>query len=338
MLTVLLLDVQWFFGTAQIKDCDKYRITVEEESSSCEVKNITADDEGFFICKITNEVGQNVTRAKFQISSSAFEEEVVVTKKKKAVKKAKKATEFHKTTVKVVPRSLPVEIVEKSEVSEVQIVRDRKEADSIQESKIEIQVKEEPVTQVTTTTTTTTTQIIEIVESVRIIKEKIAQKTLVREDLEIVRNHEVVDKTLKKMSAKTFGETGEESVRDLASIGLMINYGITVEEVVYMYETNVFISLKRPEAQAALVSLVEREGHEALITQIIAETSSEDEKVMASTVGFKAFIRMIETCDITVEETIMKFAREDFITQDWRITKEVRLLTCYIFFVFPLYR
>lgn len=338
MLTKLLLDVQWFFGTAAIKDSDKYRIVVEEESSTCEVKNITVDDEGFFICKITNEVGQNVTRAKFQISSSAFEEEVVVTKKKKAVKKAKKVPEIHKTTVKVVPRSLPVEIIEKSEVSEVQIVRDRKEADAIQESKIEIQVKEEPVAQVTTTTTTTTTQLIEIVETVRIIKEKIAKKTLIKEDVEIVRNHEIVDKTLKKISAKTFGETGEESVRDLASIGILINYGITVQEVIYMYETNVFISLKKPEAQAALVSLVEREGHEALITQIIAETSSEDEKVMASTVGFKAFIKMIETCNISVEETILKFAREDFITQDWRITKEVRLLTAYLSFFDRLWR
>lgn len=326
MITILLLDVQWFFGTAPIQDSAKYKIVVEEERSTCELKNITYDDEGFFICKITNEVGQNVTRAKFQISTIA-DEVVVVKPKKKTVKKAKKAPEIHRTTVQVVPRSVPVEIVEKTAVSEVQIVRDRKEADAIQESKVEIQLKEEPTPQVTTTTMTTTTQLIEIVETVQIIKEKITKKTLIREDVEIIRNHEVVDRTLKKISAKTFGETGEESVRDLASIGVMLNYGITIQEVIYMYETNVFISLKKPEAQAALVSLVEREGHEPLITQVIAETSSEDEKVMASTVGFKAFIRMIDTCNISVEETILKFAREDFVTQDWRISKEVRLLT-----------
>lgn len=338
----MLLDVQWFFGTVQIKDSEKYRIVVEEEYSSCEVKNITLDDEGFFICKITNEIGQNVTRAKFQISTSAEEEvkrekktsesstasSVVVTKpKKKPIKKAKK--DIHKTTVSVVPRSVPVEIIEKSEVSEIQIVRDRKEADAIQESKLEIQVQPKPEPLITTTTTTTTTQYIEVVETVRVIKEKISKKTLVKEDVEIIRNHEVVEKTLKKISAKTFGETGEESVRDLASIGLMINYGVTVQEVVYMYENNIFFSLKQPEAQAALVSLVEREGHEALITQVIAETAADDEKVMASTVGFNAFIKMIETCDVSVEETILKFAREDFITQDWKISKEVRLLTAF---------
>ncbi|GBP10526.1 Titin [Eumeta japonica] len=105
-------------------------------------------------------------------------------------------------------------------------------------------------------------------------------------------------------------------------MSLLIRHGCTILEIIYMYEQNIFISLKKPEAQSALVQLVEREGHEELISQILSESSTEDETTLAATVGFKAFIRMIETCEITIETVIRKFVREDFITQDWKISEK----------------
>lgn len=323
---------------------------IEETIASLEILNVTYEDIGFYTCKLINEIGMTMSRGKFDLATAATtiteSEQKLKSKKKTVLKKstAKKSNEqqkVHKTEITIVPEEdsevettvnlvkvqRPVSVlVEQSGVSELMEVEDRKIADA---KLLATQKQSKTIT--TTTTTTRTTETIEITETVQTIRQKISQKIITIEDLLVIRQHEEVNELLETIDAASFGSTGEAALRDLASIGLLLRYGCTTHEIIYMYEQNIFISLQKAESQAALVQLVEREGHEELITQILGESTTEDETVLAATVGFKAFIRMIETCEITIETVITRFVREDFISQDWTIsTKEV----CYALHVF----
>lgn len=341
-------------------------MVVEEQEATLEILKITNEDCGPYTCKLINEIGMTMTRGKIEISSSSsvveeVEKSKTKTFKKKAGKKtvvrrsagASESQAVQRTEIRIVPASTaettmnvikvrqPVSIlVEKSEVSEVMEVKDRKVADAEKrtsqiieeveeieeeeefEEKVEreeeVEVKEEKKE------TYTSTKRIEITKTVEIIRTKISQKTITIEDVQVISHHEEVQWLLESIEAESFGTIGESALRDLATIGLLLRYGINHYEITYMYEQNIFISLKKPESQSALVQLVEREGHEELISQILSESSNEDETILAATVGFKAFIRMIQTYEITIEIVIRKFVREDFISQDWKICgKEV---------------
>lgn len=338
----------------QLRPSDKYCMLVEESEATLEILRITNDDCGYYTCKLINEIGMTMTRAKFDISStSAIVEEVKskITVKKKAGKKsiAKKSSvneshTLHRTEIQIVPAStiettmnivkvkqaVPI-LVEHSEVSEVMQVLDRKVADAeqVQRSRIIEQIDEEEEVEEEEETLKvekeyTERASVEMTETVRMIRTKITQKTIKIEDIYEISRHEEVQWVLESVEAETFGKTGEDALRDLATIGVLLRYGCTHYEITYMYEQNIFVSLQKPESQSALVQLVEREGHEELITQILSESSNEDETILAATVGFKAFIRMIQTYEITIEMVIRKFHREDFISHDWKICgKEV---------------
>lgn len=338
----------------QLRPSDKYCMLVEESEATLEILRITNDDCGYYTCKLINEIGMTMTRAKFDISStSAIVEEVKskITVKKKAGKKsiAKKSSvneshTLHRTEIQIVPASaiettmnivkvkqaVPI-LVEHSEVSEVMQVLDRKVADAeqVQRSRIIEQIDEEEEVEEEEETLKVEKQYtertsVEMTETVRMIRTKITQKTIKIEDIYEISRHEEVQWVLESVEAETFGKTGEDALRDLATIGVLLRYGCTHYEITYMYEQNIFVSLQKPESQSALVQLVEREGHEELITQILSESSNEDETILAATVGFKAFIRMIQTYEITIEMVIRKFHREDFISHDWKICgKEV---------------
>lgn len=338
----------------QLRASDKYRMLVEESEATLEILKITNDDCGYYNCKLINEIGMTMTRAKFDISSTSTVVEEVKAKttvKKKAGKKsmAKRSNvnESHtlqRTEIQIVPAStvettvnivkikqaVPI-LVEHSEVSEVMKVVDRKVADAeqVQRSRIIEQIDEEEEVEEEEETVKvekeyTERKSVEITESVKIIRTKITQKTIKIEDIYEISRHEEVQWLLESVEAESFGKTGEEALRDLATIGVLLRYGCTHYEITYMYEQNIFVSLQKPESQSALVQLVEREGHEELITQILSESSNEDETILAATVGFKAFIRMIQTYEITIETVIRKFHREDFISHDWKICgKEV---------------
>lgn len=339
----------------QLRASEKYRMIVEESEATLEIFKITNEDCGYYNCKLINEIGMTMTRAKFDISStSTIEEEVKskITVKRRAGKKAmakrSSASEshtIHRTQIQIVPAStvettvnivkvkqaVPI-VVEHSEVSEVMQVKDRKVADAeLQRSRIIEQIEEEEEEEVEQEEETvkvekeyTERKSIEMTETVRSIRTKITQKTITIEDIYEISRHEEVQWVLESVEAESFGKTGEAALRDLATIGVLLRYGCTHYEITYMYEQNIFVSLQKPESQSALVQLVEREGHEELITQILSESSTEDETILAATVGFKAFIRMIQTYEITIETVIRKFHREDFISHDWKICgKEV---------------
>jgi len=67
--------------------------------------------------------------------------------------------------------------------------------------------------------------------------------------------------------------------------------------------------------------LVERKGHGPLITQVLTEETTTDESFVAATVGFRAFMKMVELQHATVEEVITHFAPEDFRPRAWEVTE-----------------
>lgn len=161
------------------------------------------------------------------------------------------------------------------------------------------------VTESFKTATVTQVQVQEIVEKVtKIIKKEQKQMT------------KAIEQTLEFTKAKEFGP-GESPLRELAEIGFLFQKGITVDDVTVLYHADKFPALKTPTAQSAMVNLVERQGHGALISQVLTEETTSDERIVAATIGFRALMRMVEMKHATVEEVIVNFAPEDFKTQPW---------------------
>lgn len=130
-----------------------------------------------------------------------------------------------------------------------------------------------------------------------------------------------VNEIMDILNVREFGP-GEAPLRELATIGYLVRQGVTVNEInESLYQSDNFPALKTPDAQNALVQLVEREGHGPLITQVLTEETTTDESIVAATVGFRAFMKMVELQHATVEEVITHFAPDDFKTRPWEVTE-----------------
>lgn len=353
----MFLDIQWYFNNVQLRESNKYQIIVEENETKLIVNDITYDDCGYYTCKLINEIGMTMSRAKFDVTTTAHEEmesDTITTRK--SVKGKKKITrkkllslssdisaqdiqtaasttiieqepeDVVETTVEVIKMHRPLTevIVEQSGVSEVVEVKDRQIADTelyAKSKETTTVIEEEEVEQIIERHITTT---VRVKDTITELRHKIVERSVTIEDMIELKQYEEVNILLETIQAESFGDVGEAALRDLATIGLLIRHGCTTMEIIYLYEQNIFFSLKKPESQAALVQLVEREGHDALITEILSESSNEDETTLAATVGFKAFIRMVETSGVTIETVICKFVHDDFMSQDWEMSgKEV---------------
>nr|XP_031826010.1 titin-like isoform X2 [Nomia melanderi] len=157
------------------------------------------------------------------------------------------------------------------------------------------------------------------------IREEISIEEIVERERENIARE--VEEIMDTLHAKEFGP-GEAPLRELATIGFLVRQGVTVNEInESLYRTENFPALKTPEAQNALVQLVEREGHGPLITQVLTEETTTDESVVAATVGFRAFMRMIELQHVTVEEVLTHFAPEDFRPRAWEVTEATEVET-----------
>lgn len=166
------------------------------------------------------------------------------------------------------------------------------------------------------------------------IKEDITVKEIVEQQKENIARE--VDEIMEVLDVKEFGP-GESPLRELATIGYLVRQGVSVNEInECLYRTEIFPALKTPDAQNALVQLVERKGHGPLITQVLTEETTIDESFVAATVGFRAFMRMVELQHATVEEVITHFAPEDFRPRAWEVTEisEVQYGSkCYIWYI-----
>lgn len=160
----------------------------------------------------------------------------------------------------------------------------------------------ESVNQTATVSQVTVEEIVEKVNKIKIIQKR--------------QLHKAVEQTLEFMKAKEFGP-GENPLKELAEIGFLFRNGITVNDVTILYHADKYPSLKTPEAQSAMVNLVERQGHGALISQVLTEETTTDERLVASTIGFRAFMKMVDLKHTNVEEVITNFAPEDFKPHAW---------------------
>lgn len=149
------------------------------------------------------------------------------------------------------------------------------------------------------------------------VKTLTAEEVLDKEETKMVTE---VEELMQFVRAKEFGP-GESPLRELAQIGFLVRQGVSVREITVLYEADRFPSLRTPEAQSAMVQLVEREGHGALVSQVLTEESTTDENLVASTVGFRAFMRMVEARHAAVEEVITHFAPEDFRPHAWETSE-----------------
>ena len=157
------------------------------------------------------------------------------------------------------------------------------------------------------------------------VKEEVTIEEIVERQRENIARE--VEEIMEMLHAKEFGP-GEAPLRELATIGFLVRQGVSVNEInESLYRTDNFPALKTPEAQNALVQLVEREGHGPLITQVLTEETTTDESVVAATVGFRAFMRMIELQHVTVEEVLTHFAPEDFRPRAWEVTEATEVET-----------
>ncbi|XP_044005492.1 titin-like [Aphidius gifuensis] len=130
-----------------------------------------------------------------------------------------------------------------------------------------------------------------------------------------------VEKTIRLLDVKEFGKA-EVPLRELATIGYLVRQGVSENQInESLYRTNQFPALRTPDSQNALVQLVEREGYGSLITQVLTEETTTDESIVAATVGFRAFMRMVELQHTTVEELILNFAPEDFRPRAWEVAE-----------------
>lgn len=282
--------------------------------------SVSQESEAFYQCKAINDVDTNVTKAKFSLTSKSAsttssttttsivktDETKVLKEKTKKVKKIVKkkmeneTTRIHKSELDITPVQQVVVEIPKEEIKKTS-------ASSSSSNTVKI----------FKSTNITEEKNVEIHEEIEEIRIKIYKELISEEDLENFKIADEVNEILDMIEASKFG-SGEIPLRELATIGYLVQRGITVNEITHLYNADSFPALKYPESQAALVQLVEREGHGTLISEVLTEETVTDEKELAATVGFRAFMRMIEQTHITIEEVITNFKQEDFITHEWK--------------------
>lgn len=314
-------DVLWYHNNKLLKTSDT--VVVDVDLNRCEttviIKSATYEQEGYYQCKLTNEISTNVTRAKFSLSSTAAGHQEPVEalrpppkfkKNKKIIRKNIEHPVEHKAIVEDLPTKVIVEIPKETEATVIQ--SSSKTSTTTQSSSAQKTI------QVIRHTKVTEEENVEIHEEIEEIRAKIYKELITEKDIRSFKIATEVNKVLELIEAQKFG-TGEMPLRELATIGYLVQRGITVTEITHLYNADSFPALKNPEAQAALVHLVERQGHGALISEVLTEeTTIDDEHLFASTVGFRAFMRMIQLEHVTIEEVITHFRTEDFERHEWK--------------------
>lgn len=248
------------------------------------MKKASKELEGLYTCKAISDIGMAVTKAKLQV----YDEEDKKAQKLKKEKVLKKDDQIVEEVIvektKTVKKSKEVKKPDKKEVVKP----------------LDYQVSEQDKDEVVET----------FEESFKTHKGIIR---MVESDSRVVAE---INELMEVINAKEFGP-GESPLRELAKIGFLLRNGITTEEIESLYDSQYFPALRMPQSQSALVQLVERQGHGALITEVLTEETTQDETVIAAKVGFRAFLKMVELKHTSVEEVIAHFYPEDFKPLSW---------------------
>lgn len=316
-----ILDILWYRNNKLIKSNDHFKIDIDYDrfETTLTILSVSQESVGFYQCKAINDVATNVTMAKFSLTStSSIITTTATTTSIAKIDETKVAKEKTKKVKKIVKKKIENETTKEHKLdvaasTQQQVVDKSKE----EITKTAASSSSKNTVKVFKTTNITEEENVEIHEEIEEIRIKIYKELITEKDLENFKIADEVNEILDMIEASKFG-SGELPLRELATIGYLVQRGITVNEITHLYNADSFPALKYPESQAALVQLVEREGHGTLISEVLTEETVTDEKELAATVGFRAFMRMIEQTHITIEEVITNFQHEDFITHEWK--------------------
>lgn len=358
---VIILDILWYHNSKLLENSENVQINtnVEEMKASCIISNVTKELTGTYMCKAVNDASQDVTKAKLDLASASTATEAAtsamttsITETLSASKQTSQTSEIkesktsHTKTEKKVKSNKKVARTQKSIKEENKTVRVA-QVQKMSEEEIEIdetQIEPKPSYQAHLEVTRDNTHVericdassievsaknqhydsedVEILEETEEIHVKIYKEVFSAEELENFKVADEVNAILETIEAHQFG-SGERPLREIATVAHLLKRGVEITEIIQLYDNDFFPALKLPESQSALVQLVERQGYENLIAEILHDSSSEDENLLASTVGFRAFMRMVEVTKVAIEEIITNFKFEDFVSQEWK-HKEIK--------------
>jgi hypothetical protein len=99
----------------------------------------------------------------------------------------------------------------------------------------------------------------------------------------------------------------------------MLQSGLSTNDIHKLFQENLFPNLRNAESQSALVQVLEREGHEKIVSDILSEkTETEIDENFIASVGFRAFLKMIDMKQVRAEEIILSITPEDFTSNNWK--------------------
>lgn len=245
------------------------------------------------MCKAVSDIGMAVTKAKLQVLKAG---EVI--KKAKTVRektKLEKAVKREKEVVEKEKAKPVVEEVEATVTEEIQEIEEPIPIKKVGKEKAKVELtsaehvetvdvasfkkvdkKEKPVPK-PETVQPAVTPLEHIVSSQQQKEETVqpfekspheVQKGIIKTVESDSRMVAEINELLEVINAREFGP-GESPLRELAKIGYMLRSGVSTEEIEGLYDSQYFPALRVPQSQSALVQLVERQGHGALITEVL---------------------------------------------------------------------
>nr|XP_027208044.1 uncharacterized protein LOC113801806 [Penaeus vannamei] len=146
--------------------------------------------------------------------------------------------------------------------------------------------------------------------------------------------------------SKEFGPSSEP-VKEIAAVGHLLQEGVKCDEVVTLVEAGLLPSLKKPQSQMPLVSMVAEKGHVGSVCEVLVEESTKEmkkpkpkfeaarmsevkemlKKAKADSVdvktftpemvpGVQAYIRMAQEEKVNIEEVVQKTALEPKLKEE----------------------
>ncbi|XP_023246864.1 titin-like [Copidosoma floridanum] len=345
-------DIVWFKNDKMMRNTDNIKIKIDDREfkTSLVIKEATHEDSATYICKATSDIGLATTKAQLQVTDATGERPTLIEDEKEKVSEKvpkKKKPELKKEAIHVQDTQLleTVELVEEeaTKLSRGQMVVPTHEAITVEVTSSMKKTDHEPQdltrdqAQVTSETLESVSEIYTETdlretrkkkkkpEKIKVTQKELLSKVDVRLIIEGQQESiaQEVEEIMELFHASEFGPA-EQPLRELATIGYLVRQGVTVHEInESLYKTDKFPALKTPDAQNALVQLVERQGHGPLITQVLTEETTTDESIVAATVGFRAFMKMVELQHATVEEVITHFKPEDFRPRAWEVAEAI---------------
>lgn len=313
---------------------DRYRIVTKEQKSTLLIKCVSQDDFGYYVCKAMNDAGEITTRAKLIESSKAFmtADEIEENRMKIEKRLAKKTRMLRKASITDGKLSSSVNVeatvrsgrrssknTKKTSSESVDVAASFKTKSTRQKPKTE---RREDISSELTITKKQNIIVQEIEETIiKEVQRTTCERTITITDLKDIndlKTSKEVNEMMKKLESKSF-TSGQASLRELATISFMVQNGLGIQEIDKLFQSNLFPELQTPESQCALVQLLERHGHAALVSEVLSEKSETDiDEKFVATAGFRAFMRMVEKKNLNIEEIVLSISPEDFTASSWK--------------------